>query len=218
MRKILAMLFVLLLLAMGFAGCGGGETPASKAPIETEAPDSQDSGDAAPPDSGSPQGVENLVPLNQTITISAENRFGENGHTATIGVDEIWRGAEALALIDDRMIEAESVFVAVLPEEDGKEYMVVRFTFTLDSVVEGNTATSLQMIAHSDTLEPYPTLIGGSLYNRNTFPQLNSIEVSVGETVTGYWVFQINEDDVRPVVSYGSFLADNSDGAWFKLY
>ena len=43
MRKIIAMMLVLFLIAVGFAGCGNGETPEQpEAPIEAEAPERQE--------------------------------------------------------------------------------------------------------------------------------------------------------------------------------
>jgi len=42
MKKIFAMLLVLFLLVVGFAGCGGGETPEPEMPVETETPETPD--------------------------------------------------------------------------------------------------------------------------------------------------------------------------------
>jgi len=39
MKKIIATMLVLLLLTVGFAGCGGGETPDPEMPIESETPE-----------------------------------------------------------------------------------------------------------------------------------------------------------------------------------
>lgn len=46
MRKILAMMVVLLLLVVGFAGCGGEEISEPVAPVETEAPEVPETSEA----------------------------------------------------------------------------------------------------------------------------------------------------------------------------
>jgi hypothetical protein len=177
------------------------------------------SGDNTPSTDDSQQnlGINNIADLNQSLTISAANRFGENQHTATISVVNVYRGEDARLYINARMDEADMIMRADLVEDNEEDYLLVQFSFTLVSAEDGDTINSLLMVAYNEEFEPYPNIITAGLYNAETLPQLSKIDVSVGETVVGYWFYIIDKDDANPVVAYANRLMDNSDGAWFRL-
>jgi len=239
MKKIVSLLlaFALVLLIL-LTACGAdtdNNNGNNNANPSTNPPSTQNGGDAtlsnsdnqqgqgqetAPPDSGNQLGIENLIPMNQAITVPVlNNRGSAHTHTATISLNEVYRGDEALELINDRIREAGRMLMAAPPTDDDYEFLAAQFTFTLDYLFDEDMiiSTPLTMIAFSETLEQYPTLIASHFFN-DYFPRLNNMEVDVGETVIGYAVFQVRRDDARPVVSYGNRLADLSDGAWFRLY
>lgn len=224
--KKLLPLALALMLALSLASCSSNNDN-SKENISTNPPVSQSGDDITPsknndgdnaPDSHDPKGKENLIPMNQTATVTAANRYDEKKHTATISVDTIYRGDEALAFINAKMEEAKSIFEAVPPSDADEEYLVAQFTYTLTSVVEGTTIEPFTIYVYTGALEQYPTLVASNFYNDDTFPQLDNMEVTMGQTVTGYRIFVVRKDDAQPVISYGSLLADGSDGVWFKLY
>ena len=226
--KKLSVLAPVLLMAVLIVACDSktGTPPGNttiQTPTDTSTPEEsppEKTPTLTPGDEGNRQhlGIDNIAEMNQPLTISAANRFGENQHTATISVEKVYRGEEARLYIEAKMEEANMVLRAVLDDDNEEEdYLLVQFSFTLDSVEVGETARSLLMVAYSETLEPYPNLIVAGVYNNKTLPQLNMIDVSVGQTVSGYWLYIIDKTDLNPVVAYANRLLDNSDGAWFRL-
>jgi len=161
------------------------------------------------------QGRNHLVPRNQTATADISNAFGNN-HRASLTIDEVIRGEAALDYINDRM--DGGVFQAAPPRDEDYEYLVVRITYTLHSVDGLDYLSPSRMRSYSGTFERYPTLIAANFFNDTDFIHLGSMQVNIGETVTGYMIFQVLKTDDRPMMTYESMAADGSDGLWFKLY
>jgi len=235
MKKSIGILLILALILVAY-GCntdnginsGNDSTspPASQNDNDTATLQSDgDSGAAADnntsdedtPLSGDPQGNSNLYPIGTTATGEFANRYNVR-HSVTMVVEEVIRGDAALSFINDEMMAAKTMWAAEAPDEEDQEYLVAKITYTLLAFDEDDIRTVTTCYAYSESFEEYPSLIAGMFYDKdNGYPQLSSMEVNVGETVTGYVIFQISKNDAAPVMSYCCNLADLSNGLWFKL-
>lgn len=73
--------------------------------------------------------------------------------------------------------------------------------------------------AFDETFEQYPTLLAAMFYDEdNGYVDITDLEVKVGETVTGYQIFQVAKSDKAPVMETGSNRINLETGLWFKLY
>lgn len=235
MKKILS-LSLTLMLVLSLAACSGDTnkegksdnkgdsknnqtTSQSKNDDASEASASEASAsDTSESDAGDQQGNTNLIPIGTTATATFENRYGVKT-SASMCVDEIIRGEDALAFINDQMMAEKSMWSAEAPEEEDQEYIVAKITYSLLAYDEGDESSPSYCYAYSATFEPYVDLLAAMYYDAdNNYPELSSIEMKVGETVSGYEIFQVSKSDDSPVMAYRSHLADLSDGLWFKLY
>jgi len=161
------------------------------------------------------QGRDNLISTGQSVTVDISNAFGDS-HSATLRVDEVIRGTEALDFINSKM--AGSIWEAQAPRDSDNEYLVVKITYTLNSVEGASQLTPARMRAYTGDFEAYPTLIAATFFNDTDFVRLGSRAIDVGETVTEFLIFEVEKADGRPVLSYESMMQDGSDGLWLKLY
>lgn len=247
MKKLLILTLVFV-LALSLAACGGntvnsnsngnnstnplasqnsGATAPSGDTAPSDATSDATSGATAPsgdtggendPVSGDPQGSENIIPIGTTATSTFANRHGVT-HSVSMCVEETIRSDAALSFINDEMMAKKTIWSAEAPADEDQEYMVARITYTLLAYDDGDSKSPSNINVFSGEFEAYPSLIAGMFYDKdNNYPELTSLEVNVGETVTGYEIFQINKDDLSPVMTYASYFTDLSDGLWFKLY
>lgn len=241
MKKIV-LLTLAFILTLSLAACGGNgtDTPSStdgnnssdtpsgtEGSNSTNSPASQSVGDTTSggnngsdnaSDAGDPQGNTNLISLGTTATSTFANRYGEK-HSVSMCVEEVIRGEAALSFINDSMMAEKGSWSAEAPDEEDQEYIVVKITYSLLAYDEGDVRAASFCYAYSGTFEAYPSLIAAMFYDKdNNYPELSNMEVKVGETVTAYEIFQIEKADLSPTLVYGCYLADLSDGLWFKLY
>ena|GEM_PF-6015633 len=191
--------------------------PETTAPIINAPSDATEPADTTAPTNSSEaddlmvneQGRDHLIPINQTATVNISNAFANN-HSASLTVDEIIRGEAALDYINTRM--DRGAFQAVAPRDADYEYLVARITFTLHAVTGAEQLRPSRMRSYSGEFEGYPTLMAASFFNETDFIRLADMNVNIGETVTGYMIFQVRITDDRPMMTYESMRADGSDG------
>lgn len=168
-------------------------------------------------DAGDPQGKTNLVSIGTKATATFANRYGVK-HTVSICVEEVIRGEAALSFINESMLGARKSWSAKAPDKEDEEYLVAKISYSLIAYDDGDVRNASFCNAYSETFEAYPSFIASMFYDeKNNYPQLSNLEVKVGETVTAYEIFQIKKNDLNPMMVYSGFLADLSDGLWFKL-
>ncbi|MCL2136791.1 MAG: hypothetical protein FWH40_04635 [Coriobacteriia bacterium] len=221
MRKILIFLLALV-MASSVAACSNKDNDDSSNQTASQNSEEQQPGENNTNESDmnvyDPQGNKNLVPIGKTVTAEFTNNSGAK-HTVSMSVDAVVRGDDALSFINDTMMGNKSYWVAQAPDDESQEYIVLTITYTLVDYSEGDIRDRSSCRAFTGTFEPYPALIATMYYDAdNGYPQLSRTEITVGETITGYEVFQIRVDDDAPTMAYECRLADMSDGLWFKLY
>lgn len=219
-RKILTLtLAVLMLLTLAACGgtnnTGGNDNSTQNGGSSQQATSSKGNDSDNTSDLGSSQGKANVNPLGQSATSTFANRYGVK-ENATITVDEVIRGEQALNFIKEKM--GEGVWQAVNPEDESDEYLIAKITFTLNSYDDGDSKNPSSFYATSEDGTRYPALLASMFYNGSDFVQLSDQTVAIGQTISAYEVFQVKKSDTKPMVAYRNFLEDNSDGLWFKLY
>lgn len=229
MKKIVA-IAITVLVTMSFVACNSDSSKASKESDkttgqeqteETKAPEEkQESNDdeKQEDDLSKNKGKDHMVAMGTANTATFEN-IDKEKYSISLCVNDIYRGDEALAFINDKMLAQKKMFKAEKPKESGQEYMVVKLTYKLLSYDGGDTRKVPQIKAHKKTYEAYPFLIAAGFFDKeNGYPDLSMMETKVGEETEGYVIFQIDKENETPYMSCNSFLADYSDGIWFQLY
>lgn len=204
------LLVIALVMALSSVACSnsGGSDKAPTPPPGNESP-------AAPVNK---TGIENAYPIGTGASGEFTNRAGVT-YSVIIQVDEVIRGEAALAFINDEMLAQKSFFTAVAPTDETQEYIVAKITYTLVDYSDEGPRRVSTFYTFSETGEQYPTLLATSYFDSsNGYPGLSQMSVEVGETVTGYEVFQVSKSDPAPLIAYEVKLADLSDGLWFRLY
>jgi nitrous oxide reductase accessory protein NosL len=223
-KTLLLVLAFALVLSLALAACSSDRDGNSSANDPPAALSENEKGDDSS-DSEDPQGKANLIPIGTTAT-STLTSWPSTQHTASVCVEEVYRGDAALSFINDNMMAEKKVWSATAPDDADQEYIVAKITYSLlayedddDSDSDAEAKSISLTYAYSGTFEAYPNLLAGMFYDKdNGYPELDSIEVPVGETVTAYEIFQVRKDDDAPSMVYGRTAADLSDGLWFKLY
>jgi len=217
--KILALTLAVLML-LTLAACGdtndtnGDDTSYDSGTEQQETP-SDDNDDDNAAESSSSQGIENVNPIGQSATSTFANRYDVE-ENATIVVDEVIRGEEALAFIQEKM--GDGYWTATNPEDESEEYLIAKITFTLNSYDDGDSREISSFYATSSDGTTYPALLASMFYNDDDFVQISNHTIAVGETISAYQIFQVKKSDTNPMATYRNNLADNSDGLWFELY
>ena len=220
--KKLVLLVVSIILATSLVACGGSNSNSgsnnSASSSGSSASSSSASSSSSAAVSGDPQGNKNLVSIGTTATSTFENRSGVK-HSVSMRVDEVIRGDAALSFINDKMMAEKKSWSAAAPDDPNQEYIVVKITYTLLAFDEGDVRAISFCYAYTGAFEAYPSLAAAMYYDKDHgYPRLSNTEIKVGDTITGYEVFQISKADASPTMAYGATLADLSNGLWFKLY
>jgi len=213
----LAVLMLLTLAACGDTNDTNGDGTSYNSGTEqqeTSSDNDSDDNDSVA-DASSSQGIENVNPIGQSATSTFANRYDVK-ENATITVDEIIRGEEALAFIQEKM--GSGYWTAANPEDESEEYLIAKITFTLNSYDDGDSKEISSFYATSSDGTTYPALLASMFYNDDDFMQISNHTIAVGETISAYQIFQVKKDDTNPMATYRNNLADNSDGLWFELY
>lgn len=159
----------------------------------------------------------NPASIGETITTNFEGYEGDYG--LKVSVLEVYRGDEAMALLNKAYDAGPADNFRPIPPNDGYEYLLTKIKF---EYMDGPTPDTKYDVSE---YEFYVISTWGKEYFNSfkmIFPPEPELSTSLypGASIEGWAVYEIEPSDEKPLINFKSDENSNNEdiGLWFKLY